>query len=285
MQALVLRIRNILLRVVAAVNLKILGSEDEKMMKMSLIGLVVVSMMSVSAANAGSMAVTFPSQSGWTVSGTAGAPEYQQSNWVNTNSDQSSWGNQYNLVDNSGQLTGAKMDWYASPVWNCSFGAADNDNERMMDSGLAAAGENGKVEINVINIPYASYDVVVYFSSELTNAYVAKYTLGATSVYARVQAMNAFANSNTFTQVSSSSTTNLQGSTPTGNYIVFKNVTGSSMYLTAQNAWTGENIYTYAAGQPWAQVSGFQIVAVPEPVTVALLGLGGLMSVLKRRRN
>ncbi len=251
-------------------------------MKMVLIGLVVVSVMSFSVANAGSMAVNFPSTSGWTVAGTAGAPGYAQAHWVNTNDWQSSWGNQYNLVDNSGQSTGATMDWYASEIGSWSYGIAANDNERMMDAGIASV--NGLVEVHAVNIPYATYDVVVYFSAQLTNSFVSKYTIGSTSVYAQVPAMGYFANNDTFTQVPLTSTADLHGATPAGNFIVFKNVTGSTLYLTAQSGWAGENIYTYAPGFARSCISGFQIVEVPEPMTLSILGLGSLLMIKRRSR-
>jgi hypothetical protein len=244
--------------------------------------LVVVLALSASVVYAGSMAVSFPSQSGWTVTGSAGAPGFAQANWVNTSSNQSSWGVSTNLVDNTGAATGAVMDWYASQVWSFSFDAADNQDEYLMDAGIASISE--PLGITVQNIPYATYDVVVYFSSQLTNSYVSKYTVNSNSVYAQIAAMNLFGNTNTYVQVPSSSTANLQGNTPVGNYIVFKNVTGSSLSIQGESIWAGENIYTYAAGTPWVSVSGFQIVEVPEPTTLALLGMG-LISFLRRRHN
>jgi hypothetical protein len=218
-----------------------------------------------SAANAGSMAVSFPSQSGWTVTGTAGAPGYAQSHWVNTSGNQSSWGTQYSLVNENGQSTGAVMDWYASEIYSWQYGTAANDNERLMDAGIASV--TGLVEVHVINIPYAKYKVVVYFSAQMTNAYVSKYTVGSQTVYAQIPAMGYFANDDTFKQVPSTSMTDQQGNTPTGNFIVFENVTGSTLYLTAQSSgWAGENVFTYAPGLLRASISGFQIVEVVENV-------------------
>ncbi len=206
-----------------------------------------------------SMAVNFPSQSGWSVAGTAGAPDYRQANWVNTNSNQSSWGATYNLVDSNGLSTGAQMDWYASGIYSWYFGAAANDDERMMDAGIASV-NNGLVEIHVVDIPYETYDVVVYFSSQLVYPFVSKYTIGSTSVYARVPAMGYFGNDDTYVRVPLTSTSDLQENTPAGNYIVFKNVTGSTLYLTAVPGWCGNSIYTYEPGSPRASISGFQIV-------------------------
>jgi hypothetical protein len=204
------------------------------------------------------MAVNFPSNSGWTVSGTAGAPGYAQANWVNTDSNQSSWGATYDLIDNNGLPTGAKMDWYASEIGSWHYGTAANDNERMMDAGIASV--DGLVEVHVVDIPYAKYDVIVYFSAQLTNAFVSKYTIGSTSVYAQIPAMGYFANDNTFIQVPSSSIADQNENTPAGNYIIFKDVTGSTLYLTAQSGWAGTNIYNYQPGYTRSCISGFQII-------------------------
>ncbi|OHB55105.1 MAG: hypothetical protein A2Y12_10530 [Planctomycetes bacterium GWF2_42_9] len=224
--------------------------------------LVLLAILSISvsfaSAGTGGMAVNFPSTSGWNVTGVAGAPGYEQANWINTNSNQSSWGAQYNLVDAQGVATGAIMDWYASEIYSWQYGTATTDNQRMMDAGIASV--SGLVEVHVVGIPYAKYDVVVYFSSELPNAYVSKYTIGATSIYAQVPAMGLYGNTNTFTQVPSTSNEDLQGNTPVGNFVVFKDVIGSSLYLTAQSGWAGENIYTYDPGLTRASISGIQII-------------------------
>jgi hypothetical protein len=245
--------------------------------------LVVVLALSASVVYAGSMAVNFPSTSGWTVGGVAGAPGYAQGNWVNTSDWQSSWGTQYSLINQNGAATGATMDWYASEIYSWQYGTAANDNERLMDAGIASV--TAPVEVHVVNIPYAKYNVVVYFSAQMTNAYTSKYTVGSDTIYAQIPAMGYFANDDTFKQVPSTSTVDLQGNTPAGNFIVFENVTGSTLYLTAQTTgWAGENIYTYAPGLARASISGFQIVEVPEPTTLALLGMG-LVSFLRRRHN
>ncbi|OHB53016.1 MAG: hypothetical protein A2Y07_06350 [Planctomycetes bacterium GWF2_50_10] len=214
------------------------------------------------AGAAGMMAVTFPSKSGWTVSGTAGAPGYEQAHRVNTSSDQSSWGNTYSLVDCNGLSTGAVMDLYASEIWSWYFGAATNDHERMMDSGISSV--SGVTEVHVIDIGYASYDVVVYFSSQLEYPLVSKYTIGSTSAYAQLAAMSYFGNNDTYVAVPLTSTADLQGSTPAGNYIVFKNVTGSTLDIQVTAGWYGNSIYTYQPGSPRASISGFQIIEIVE---------------------
>lgn len=260
--------------------------EDAKMSKLRIVSIVlaVLSAGWISMADAASLAVNFPSTSGWTVAGTAGAPGYAQAHWVNTNNWQSSWGNTYPLVTGSGQATTAVMDWYASDVTNWKFGDATNDNQKMMDCGIASPNV-GLVQAHVVNVPYAAYDVVVYFSPQLEHATVAKYTIGATSVYAQVGAMGYFANNDTFTQVPLTSTADLQNLTPIGNYIVFKNVTGSTLQITAQPGWAGKSIFNEVQGTPYASISGFQIVEVPEPATVAVLALGGCLLVTLRKRN
>lgn len=255
---------------------------------MILIGLVMV--FAVSAANAGSMALNFSGTAGssWTISGTAGAPGYAQAYWTNTISDwtgQSSWGAQYNLVDNTGAATGAKMEWYASSIGTWAWGLpTGNDNVRMMDAGIATVLGTDPIRVHAIQIPYASYDVVVYFTSENTNAYVAKYTVGSTSVYAQTPAEPHFVNGNVFTEVPTTSTANLQYNTPAGNYIVFKGLAGSTLDITAEAIWAGTNVYTGANGVAYASISGFQIIETPEPATLTLLGMG-LLSVLKRNRK
>lgn len=255
-----------------------------RLCKLAFIALGAVALVLASpVVNAASMAVNFYGPTGWTVEGTAGAPGYEQAYWANTNDWPDNWGITYPLLDNNGQATSAVLDLYDSEIYNPTSGTPTNDHERMMDAGIAVSSTT--LQFHVSGISYSTYDVVVYFSEQMTNAIVSKFTIGSTSIYGQVAAMGYFGNDDTYVQVPSTSTSDLNENTPIGNYIVFENVTGSELTLTAEAGWCGENIYTYEPGVPRAFVSGFQIVQVPEPLTITLLGLGGgLWTVIRKRK-
>ena len=69
----------------------------------------------------------------------------------------------------------------------------------------------------------------------------------------------------------------------------FLEVSTTAMTVAAADAWVGENIVVVLStanapsGAPVSWVDNVRLDVVPEPATMALLGLGGLM--LRRRRN
>jgi hypothetical protein len=63
-----------------------------------------------------------------------------------------------------------------------------------------------------------------------------------------------------------------------GNYVEFTGLTASSLTATLDS-------YNFGDGVPRLKISGFQIVAVPEPSTLAMLGMGvlGLVGMFRSR--
>jgi len=110
------------------------------------------------------------------------------------------------------------------------------------------------------NIPYAAYDVYVYYNSG-----------GVTNNYQTFTIVE-----NGFSAIGSELTTTpdsafvLSNGTNDANYVKFSNVTLSAFTLRASSTNNMPNYF-----------NGFQIVQVPEPMTIGLLTLGGLL--LRRR--
>jgi hypothetical protein len=143
---------------------------------------------------------------------------------------------------------------------------------------------NNGVVLN--NIPYAQYDIYVYLSADVAgrtgfvtdgtvtvtgngDATLSTFTPNGATTYdfstigpGEISGPNAL-----FTQ-----TTDTTGAYPAADYAVFHGLTGPNQTITAQ----------MLVNDGWGGIAGFQIVSVPEPLSMSSLGLGALL-MLKRR--
>lgn len=118
------------------------------------------------------------------------------------------------------------------------------------------------------NISLASYNLYVYFSSDVDGR-TGTISDGATTYSFATMGIAATSGANALF----SQTTDLANGYPNADYAIFSGLTGSSQTLTITS------IPNNGMG-----IAGFQIVAVPEPGTLALAGLGGLGLWVWRRR-
>lgn len=170
-----------------------------------------------------------------------------------------------NLLDDSGAVTTADIaleNQFAGAAGG--FAAAVDGGSGDLGNLFTYRNRNGGVigtvsQLDITN--FATYDVYVYFNrngATPTESY--DITLGATTF--SVTTNNTAA---AFTEANA-------GNSFTGNYVVFQGVTGTSFTVTAGDSGQADYIY------------GMQIVSVPEPSSTALLGLGGLALILRRRK-
>jgi hypothetical protein len=69
-------------------------------------------------------------------------------------------------------------------------------------------------------------------------------------------------------------TTDTSGNYPSADYAEFTNLTGSSQTITVQ----------MLVNDGWAGLAGFQVVQVPEPMSLGSLAAVGALLALRRRR-
>jgi hypothetical protein len=178
------------------------------------------------------------------------------------------------LVDNSGAASGVSFtiagSWGAWGIAPISAGP-DGDgtyNRTLLDGYANTSSGIGPEVFTITGISYSSYNLYVYFSSDTANrtGTIADGNSGITYDFSTIGQPAISGANAVFTQ-----TTDTVGGNPTADYAVFSDITGSSDTLTL-NVPNGGGI------------AGFQIVAVPEPGTLALAGLGGFALLAWKRR-
>lgn len=143
-------------------------------------------------------------------------------------------------------------------------------NKRLLNGYMnAGTGQGGGVSsIGISQIPYASYDIYVYFSSDVAGR-EGSISDGLTTYFFSTAGPSSIAGADAvFLQALD---TVDDATDPAANYAVFRNLSGASQTVTADIPGFGG-------------IAGIQIAEVPEP-SVALLGGLGALSLLRRRRR
>lgn len=227
----------------------------------------------------------------------AGAPGYEQLNWNNLGR----WGQGAALMDSTGAAAGVTATWDSNNTWNTGVGSG-TPNNKLMHGYLDATGQpnvntppyqfwwnENKPEVYITGLTAwlaakgaPSYKVVVYTDGDATEGRVSEYWLQSpdgsddpptalgSDLSAHVFVSDLANFSGTFTQVGLSADS--VANAGAGNFIVFSGLTADRFILR-----TEEQLFR-------STINGFQIVAVPEPVTLGALALGA-MGVLARRRR
>jgi hypothetical protein len=194
-------------------------------------------------------------------------------NWNDTYLIDGNSGNpENNLIDNSGNATtlGASFTdnsqygyaiQFSSPVQD-----ADGSFNKYLLNGYLNNGNGGSVAIALSSIPYSSYNIVVYLSSD-TAGRIGTVNIGGTTYDFSSMGPAEIIGAN----ASLIQTTDTSGANPSADYAIFSGLTGASQTITT-------TIPAYGG------IAGFQIVATPEPSSMVLAGTGGALILLMHRR-
>jgi hypothetical protein len=188
-------------------------------------------------------------------------------NWNNSTAGMS-------LLDNTGAATGASFTVSGSwGAWHTAGSSPGQDanttyNRNLLNGYANTSSGIGPEVLSISSIPYPVYNLIVYLSSD---------TAGRTGTLADSATLTTY----DFTTIGPGAisganavltqSTDTGGLNPSANYVIFSNVGSSSDTLTL-NIPVGGGI------------SGFQIVAVPEPGVLALAACGGFALLALSRR-
>lgn len=256
----------------------------------SLTSTLVAVAVTLGAASAASISINFAENAGnqsFAGGTNLGPLGTDSSNWNNTaDGGLTLTGDTINgLIDDSGAATTANITWSAQGVWYNDQGISGDANKQnvgYLDDGLSANGPG--IQITVTNIPYAQYKIYGLFSSDIgnTNATVTlldfdvnsgNWVFGGAAADNTLSGYGSIADNNAahgtdFTEITSS---------VIGNYWTMGGLTSSTLTIDGQTTLNGGNV-------PRGTLSGLIIEQVPEPSSAALLGLGGLALILRRRK-
>lgn len=170
-------------------------------------------------------------------------------------------------VDSSGASTGVNVSWTSDESW--SDGPAGPTTDSKLVSGWLSMNTTSTVgTVNLSGISYATYDLYLY------------------SAHDRVNLNTTFGESNgafsdvSITEIEDDTTRAanpfiyVNGTNGSGNYVLIQGLTANALDLTFRN--DADNRAGFA---------GIQVVEVPEPSSSALLGLGSLALIMRRKKH
>jgi hypothetical protein len=214
-----------------------------------------------------------------------GAPGYTAGNWNNVKSDWS--GNAgalpASIVTSTGSATGISVSYDTGDTWRADLNEGDSTDHKLFKRYYDDSNDAGQPYVNVNGIPNAGlgYSVILYLSSDAADSGAdvqlgdiwlqdQQADAGATILSNGGNKISPFLLGDSFTGTYVDAS---DGITP-GNYIVFSGLTATN--FTFRDEKTGGRRIGLA---------GMQIITVPEPSSAIMLGLSGLVLILRRKRK
>lgn len=167
------------------------------------------------------------------------------------------------LIDDTGATTITTIAWASGGVYYNGDGIVGD--EAKLAVGYLDDGGAGP-SFTLSNIPYANYSIYVLFTSDNNGDYThSALTVGGTDVFG--------GDFNAHGRVTDGTGWVESDGSAYGNYAKVDGLTTSTL-----------TVGSVRNGDARGPITGFVIVEVPEPSSAALLGLGGLALILRRRK-
>lgn len=249
---------------------KSFGCMKSKTIKISTASLVLV-LAAAAPSRAATIAVNFVGNggTGGTLATTDSAGVLASTNYNNVTVSSSATA--IALNDDSGTASGATFTFSSGGNF-----AAGNENPVGGNEKLYRGYIFGNSSVTISGIPYGLYDLYTYGMNDSAGR-TAQTTVGAATFYGVSPNPGAAGyidgNSGTPFTYTRSISTDPNAGTPLGNYARFSNLSGSTLTFTHQA--TSNNGF----------LAGFQIVQVPEPSSLGLVGLGFALALTRRSRK
>jgi hypothetical protein len=216
-----------------------------------------------------------------------------QSNWNSFIDATGTTAETFPLNLSTGAASGASVTFSGSPNdWDTGITEATSPNHKMM-LGYIDTNDTSITTVAVNGLPASftgpGYNVYIYYDGDNgTQERVGRYEINGVSMWGRD--MGNFAGTFVQGQTTTDPAPGLSGTgldnlaaavatVPAGNYMVFGPLTSADFTLNVQAS-------ASAGGTNRASLNGMQIVAVPEPATIAIVAIGllGSAGLLVRRR-
>ncbi|SHI43569.1 PEP-CTERM protein-sorting domain-containing protein [Rubritalea squalenifaciens DSM 18772] len=224
-----------------------------------------------SVASAASIAINFAENTNQQFAGGAaiGPTGIDSSNWNSTidrDSGTLATGTMGSLIDDTGATTTSSVTWSSNNVFYNADGTG-TDEARLA---VGYLDDSTGVTVTVSNITYSTYTAYVLFTSDQNGDYQhGEITVEGTALFGG-------GDFNAHGRVTDGTGWVEADGTVFGNYATITGLTDSTLDITS--------IRNGAARGPITGVIIVDTTAVPEPTSTALLGLGGLALIMRRRK-
>lgn len=182
------------------------------------------------------------------------------------------------LVDNFDTTTAANLTFNSPNTWSAGTDVT-TANGRLLNGYIDSGGSAATgASVTVTNVPYKSYDLIVYFDTDSSTPRIADYEVTTSAGTLTQQAVVGHSGSLTLAPPYADNSVALPAGVAGGSFIIFPGLTDSTLTLkTNQASLPGVNFRS--------PISGIQIYGIPEPGTLGTLTVLGGFALTRTRRK